>query len=83
MSEDEDVVPPGGAVGGVPSGAAAGAVVPCSACLPQIKADPLAARRHMQELEEMLHSAEELGIPLFKRWHFRQCQVAHYRGRGV
>ena len=83
IREDEDDVPSREAAGEVPGGAAAGAVVPCSACLPQIKADPVAARRHLQELEELLHRAEELRIPRFKQWHFSQCQVAHYRGRGV
>jgi hypothetical protein len=83
LSGDEDDGAPGEAVGGVPDGAASGAVVPCSACLPQLHSDPLAARRHMMELEDKLHRADALGIPLFMRWHFRQCKVAHYRGRGV
>jgi hypothetical protein len=74
LSEDEDDDAP---VGGVPDGAGSGAVVPCSACLPQLHSDPLAARRHMLELADKLHRT------LFMKWHFRQCQVAHYQGCGV
>jgi hypothetical protein len=73
----------GEAAGEVPGGAVAWAVVPCSACLPQIKEDPVAVHRHLVELEELLQRAVELRIPFFKQWHFRQCQVAHYRGRSV
>jgi hypothetical protein len=55
---NEDDVPSGVAAGKVPGRAVAVAVVPCSACLRQIKADPVAARKYLLGLEELLHRAE-------------------------
>jgi hypothetical protein len=75
-AEEDDA--PVGAVGGVPDGVADGAgaeaVVPFRAWLPLLHLDPAAARRHMLELEDKLHRADALGIPLFVRWHLASAR---------